>query len=626
MTVRGLSLTAAALAYAKAKVAVFPLRTKSKAPYGRTVGLHMASHDPVLTASRWAGTAQLPLKPIEALREDARKGGRSPSDAELLRPVTAGAQSNVAIATGAPAGFWVLDLDGPEAVAWLAAKEAEHGPLPVTPTSLTARGEHRCFAWCPKSSSEPIIRNRSGLDGAPVDVRGQDGYILAPPSVHPGDPKKGVAPGHVYRWADGRSPEDLPFAVAPDWLILLVKPAPPAPVKPMTPRAPAAGRASRFGEIILDRVCAAIASARVGTRDTVLFRESVGIGALVAGGEIEDAYGRAALENAGRVHVPDAMTEAQLIRQVDRAMAWGAQYPRKADPSRRTGGAQERRADMPVRDHHAAQRALDAAAYWAEATSADNGVVRRWMRGLALDPDGVPGALGRMRFHPEAPDRDGELKPMLLAPMTVDGGGPIEVLALFDLTQSETRVSGFMGQALHGRALALTALDGPGPIVVGLDFADAWVVASSMARSGPVRAVACLNLTAFSGGVMMDRFGRVDPVSPRSDPERAPWRIPPAFLGQGVTEVGFAVRRDLITAPLRFRGVVGGTAETRLRGDEAGAYFTSLTVQAWERLALPEGAALRLRPLTATTGVSFHDQQQRAAAGVSGAADNGVRQ
>lgn len=626
MTVRGLSLTAAAQAYAKAKIAVFPLRAKSKAPYGRTVGLHMASRDPALTASRWAGAEQLPLKPIEALREDARKGGRTPTDAELLRPVTAGAQSNVAIATGAPAGFWVLDLDGPEAMAWLAAKEAEHGPLPTTPTSLTARGEHRCFAWCPKSSSEPIIRNRSRLDKAPVDVRGQDGYILAPPSIHPGDAEKGVAPGYVYRWAEGRSPEDLPFAIAPDWLILLVKPAPAAPVKPMTPRAPAAGRASRFGEIILDRVCATIASARVGTRDTVLFRESVGIGALVAGGEIEDAYGRAALENAGRVHVPDAMTEAQLIRQVDRAMAWGAQYPRKADPSRQTGEARERRADLPVRGHHAAQRALDAAAYWAEATSADTAMVRRWMRGLALDPDGVPGALGRMRFHPETPDRDGELKPMLLAPMTVHGDGPVDVLALFDLTLSETRVCGFMGQALHGRALALTALDAPGPIVVGLDFADAWVVASSMARSGPVRAVACLNLTAFSGGVMMDRFGRVDPVSPRADPERAPWRIPPAFLDQGVTEVGFAVRRDLITAPLKFRGVVGGTAETRLRGDEAAAYFTSLTVQAWERLTLPEGTSLRLRPLTATTGVSFHNQQQRAAAGVSGAADNGVRQ
>jgi len=622
MTLRGLSLSAAALAYAKAKIAVFPLRAKSKAPYGRTVGLHMASADVALTASRWTGTAQLSLKPIEELREAARKAGRNPTDAELLRPVTAGAQSNVAIATGAPAGFWVLDLDGPEAVAWLAAKEAEHGPLPVTPTSLTARGEHRCFAWCPKSSSEPIIRNRSRLDKAPVDVRGQDGYILAPPSIHPGDAEKGVAPGYVYRWAEGRSPDDLPFAVAPDWLILLVKPAPAAPVKPMTPRAPAAGRASRFGEIILDRVCAAIASARVGTRDTVLFRESVGIGALVAGGEIEDAYGRAALENAGRVHVPDAMTEAQLVRQVDRAMAWGAQYPRKADPTRPAG---PRRAEMPVRAQHAAQRALDPAAYWAEAVSADTAVVRRWMSDLALDPAAVPGALGRFRFHPDAPDREGELKPMLLAPMTIDGRGPVEALAMFDLTVGDTRPAGFMGKVLAGRAVALTALDGRGPLVVALDLADAWILAGRMARQGPVRAVACLTLSSFSGGVLQDAYRRVDPAAPRADEKSPPWRIPPAFLTPGETEVGFAIRRDLITAPLRFRGVVGGTAETRLRGDQAAAYFTSLTVQAWERLDLPEGASLRLRPLTATEGVSFHDQQQRAARNRVGAADNGVR-
>lgn len=614
-----MSLAAAAHTYASAGIAVFPLRARSKAPYGRTTGLHMASSDAALTAARWDGRARLPLKPIEELRAAARKGGREPVDADLLKPVVAGAQSNVAIATGAPAGFWVLDLDGPEARAWLAAKEAEHGPLPVTPTSLTARGEHRCFAWCAKSAAEPIIRNRSGLDKAPVDVRGQDGYILAPPSIHPGDEAKGVPPGHVYRWAAGRSPSDMPFAVAPDWLITLVKPAPAAAPRPMTPRAPAAGRASRFGELVLDRVVATITSARVGTRDSTLYRESVGIGALVAGGEIEEAYARATLEAAGRVHVPDAMTEDQLQRQVGRALEWGAQHPRSA---RRFD--QPRRATIPMKPAHAAQRALDAAAYWAEARSADTPVVRRWMAGLGLDPDGVPGALGRLRLHPEAPDRDGECKPMLLAPMSIDGAGTVEALAMFDLDQDDTRPAGFMGGPLHARAVALTPLDRPGPIVVGLDLADTWVVATRMAAGGAlVRAVACVTLSSFSGGVMADRFGRVDPVSPMGDVERPPWRISAAHLTPGETEVGFAVRRDLVSAPMRFRGVGGGTAETRLRGDQAAAYFTGLTVQAWARMPLPEGVSLRLRPLTASEGVSFHDQQQRAARLAAGS--NGVR-
>lgn len=613
-----MTLASAAHAYALAGIAVFPLRARSKTPYGRTTGLHMASSDVALTVARWAGQARLPLKPIEELRQAARKAGRTPSDAELLKPAVAGSQSNVAIATGAPAGFWVLDLDGPEARSWLAAKEAEHGPLPDTPTSLTARGEHRCFAWCDEAAAEPMIRNRSGLDKAPVDVRGQDGYILAPPSVHPGDEKKGVPPGHVYRWAEGRSPSDIPFAVAPDWLIALVKPAPAVEAKPMTPRAPVAGRASRFGELVLDRVVATITSARVGSRDSTLYRESVGIGALVAGGEIEEAYARATLEAAGRVHVPDAMSEEQLQRQVGRALEWGAQHPRSA---RRFD--QPRRATIPKKPQHAAQRALDAAPYWAEATTADTGVVRRWMTGLGLDPDGVPGALGRLRLHPEAPDRDGECKPMLLAPMSIDGTGEVEALAMFDVGHDDTRPAGFMGESLGGRAVVLTPLDQPGPVVVGLDLADTWVLATRMAVGGrAVRAVACLTLSSFSGGVMADRFGRVDPVSPLGDAERPPWRIPAEHLTPGETEVGFAVRRDLVSAAMRFRGVGGRTAETRLKGDEAAAYFTGLTVQAWARMPLPEGVSLRLRPLTASEGVSFHDQQQRAA---RLAASSGVR-
>lgn len=595
-------LASAALSYAAAGIAVFPLRPRAKIPYGRTLGLHMASADVDVARARWAGEAKLPLQPIEVLREAARKAGRKATDAELLAPVMAGAFSNVAIATGAPAGFWVLDLDGPDARGWLAAKEAEHGPLPPTPTSLTARGEHRCFAWCETAAAEPILKNRAQMDGAPVDVRGQDGYILAPPSVHPGDEKKGVPPGHVYRWADGLSPDDLDFAIAPEWLLKLVKPAPVAAPKPVAQRAPAQGRASKFGELILDRATAAIAVARVGTRDTTLYKESCGIGALVAGGEIEEAYARSALEAAGRAHVPDAYSEAQLVRQVERALAYGAAHPRSARTDYRPV-----RATLPARPGHAAQRGLDPRTYWAEATSADCPPVRRWLTRLGLNPDGVGGALRRMRLHPDAPDREGECRPMLLAPLSIDGGGEVEAVALYDVGGTQTKSAGVMGASLAGRAVVLTDLTGPGPLIVGLDFADVWAVASTIAAQEPVRAVVCPSLSAFAGGVMGDRWGRVDPVSPRSDPERPPWRAPVEALKPGETEVGFILRRDLISGPMRFRGLGGGTAETRLRGDEAAAYFGGLAVQAWERMPLPEGARLKLRPMTPERGASFHE-------------------
>jgi Bifunctional DNA primase/polymerase, N-terminal len=208
----------AAVRLAERGIAVFPLRPRTKQPYGRTVGLHMASADVRTARERWAGRWMLPLQPIEKLRE--KNPGKS--DDWLLRPVKAQPSANVAIATGASAGFWVLDEDGPEASAWIAAREAEHGPLPDTVEQQTARGRHRCFLWNDEAAAADIS-NRSQLSGAPLDVRGEGGYIVVAPSIHPGDAKKGVPPGFVYRWRPGHAPWEMDFAPAPAWLIALVK-------------------------------------------------------------------------------------------------------------------------------------------------------------------------------------------------------------------------------------------------------------------------------------------------------------------------------------------------------------------------------------------------------------------
>jgi hypothetical protein len=57
--------------------------------------------------------------------------------------------------------------------------------------------------------------NRAGID-AGLDVRGNGGYIVAPPSVHP--------TGAVYQWLPGRSPDDVALAQPPDWLLELLAP------------------------------------------------------------------------------------------------------------------------------------------------------------------------------------------------------------------------------------------------------------------------------------------------------------------------------------------------------------------------------------------------------------------
>jgi putative DNA primase/helicase len=94
-------------------------------------------------------------------------------------------EAGIGIATGAVSGIIVLDIDGPKGLEALRRLEAELGPLPRGPTVKTARGWHRYF----KSVPDEFTRC-SAVDG--LDVRGDGGYVVAPPSSH--------ASGHTYRW------------------------------------------------------------------------------------------------------------------------------------------------------------------------------------------------------------------------------------------------------------------------------------------------------------------------------------------------------------------------------------------------------------------------------------------
>ena len=125
---------------------------------------------------------------------------------------TAKPDAGVAIATGAQSGIWVLDVDvvddktGDETLRDL---EAVHGPLPATKTSITGSGGvHYLFQW-PDGAD---IRNSAGTRlGSGLDVRGDGGFIVAPPSVHPY--------GTCYEWDLGEPDEPVE---APEWLIALV--------------------------------------------------------------------------------------------------------------------------------------------------------------------------------------------------------------------------------------------------------------------------------------------------------------------------------------------------------------------------------------------------------------------
>jgi hypothetical protein len=112
--------------------------------------------------------------------------------------------ANIAVVTGVVSGLVVLDLDPRHgADASLQQLERQHGPIATTVEARTGGGgRHLYFAHLGE-----MLHNRVGL--APgVDLRGDGGYVVAPPSVH--------ASGESYRWE--RSPDVCPLAPLPHWL------------------------------------------------------------------------------------------------------------------------------------------------------------------------------------------------------------------------------------------------------------------------------------------------------------------------------------------------------------------------------------------------------------------------
>ena len=74
----------------------------------------------------------------------------------------------------------MVDVDDDTGRRSLDELESKHGKLPPTISALTGRGEHLYFRLNGHS-----VRNSAGLLGPGLDVRGDGGYVLLPPSVHP---------------------------------------------------------------------------------------------------------------------------------------------------------------------------------------------------------------------------------------------------------------------------------------------------------------------------------------------------------------------------------------------------------------------------------------------------------
>ena len=105
-----------------------------------------------------------------------------------------GTDNNIGIVTGSLSNLGVIDADGPIGLSTL-----QKANLASPFTVLTGNGKQLYFRL-------GDINNTSKTLGEGIDTRGEGGYVVGVPSVHPN--------GMPYRWANGQLPN---IAQLPDW-------------------------------------------------------------------------------------------------------------------------------------------------------------------------------------------------------------------------------------------------------------------------------------------------------------------------------------------------------------------------------------------------------------------------
>ncbi|HET7487958.1 MAG TPA: bifunctional DNA primase/polymerase [Acidimicrobiales bacterium] len=375
-------------------------------------------------------------------------------------------QANVGVRTGG--GLVVLDVDPAHGGAdSLAALEAAVGPLPATMTVHTGGGGlHLYFAH------GHALRNSAGKLGPGLDVRGEGGYVIAPPSRH--------ISGAAYRWSDGAGLAPLPAAIVERLQPRLPQrpSVDPASFRP-GPQASAWAAAALAGE--LDRV----ATAPVGQRNHTLNRAAFSLGQIVGAGHVDLAE---AADLLGRAGEAVGLGPIEVAATVSSGLAAGQRWPRHPPERPASAAARSprrppgRAAPEPAEPAAPAGAPVDLASYAEECARRlwlpEGRAVRHWLvteRGIPEDvlatnhigadpggediarPAGVPGAGpaavlpathdGRVSFVEVRPLPGPERRPLVAAgvgsppivaiyappvpagPCVVVAGGPMDALA-----------------------------------------------------------------------------------------------------------------------------------------------------------------------------------------------------
>jgi hypothetical protein len=181
--------------------------------------------------------------------------------------------ANVAVRTGTVSGLVVLDVDpdhgGNDSLERLLHR---FGPLPDGRLVRTGSGGCHFYFAHPGGT----VRNDTGRRLGPgLDVRGDGGYVIAPPSRH-------ASGGSYALEANGQLIPELPR-----WLIDLLRP-PPLPKTPVRPSGQLANP-DRWTRVVVDGELHRLKSAGIGARNDTLNRIAFRLGQIVGTGRLDEA-------------------------------------------------------------------------------------------------------------------------------------------------------------------------------------------------------------------------------------------------------------------------------------------------------------------------------------------------
>jgi Bifunctional DNA primase/polymerase, N-terminal/Primase C terminal 1 (PriCT-1) len=156
--------------YQKHQLSLFPLRKKTKKPL-----------------SEWAIYQT-----------------RRPTDDEIKAWQDKGLLDQPAVVCGEVSGIVVLDVDDPEKFESWTRKEKHQ--VPPTGQARTSGGKYHLYFKHPGGKIKNSIKKIPG-----ADIKGDGGYVVAPPSIHPN--------GTQYEWVEFLGLDDVELADLPEWIL-----------------------------------------------------------------------------------------------------------------------------------------------------------------------------------------------------------------------------------------------------------------------------------------------------------------------------------------------------------------------------------------------------------------------